>query len=342
MVSVTPQHVIDTGGTPYALCFAPDGRRLAIGVGDWYAYDSGLIVAALPSLETREIPTRGCSLSALRFDDAGARVFASAWGAGRSPSPALVIDTVGGAAHKLVATASVGTGLCAHRGQLFVRSAGVANPFLPISSEGLRIARRDSHLYHSRVVGVGDALITGADAGPESGDWRSIAGRERSLPRARLVTRSLATGAIERVETPHLGRICSIAKAPAGDAYVTGGLLGELYLWPEGRLLDTVPTADERRLAGVQWLSFGPQSVVALCFDHTGARLFAVSAGGVVVEYHDLARVRSWRIEGLGSPRSIAAHPRRSLLAIGVKRPSPRPHVEFRSMRPSHVALFET
>src|SRR5262249_9658620 len=79
-------------------------------------------------------------------------------------------------------------------------------------------------------------------------------------------------------------------------------------------------------LTDLTWSTYNANSVVGICSLADGDRWASVSAGGEVCLWDGPTLSRSWQLPEPGSPRSLAAHPDRPLLAVGIKKAGwPRP-----------------
>jgi hypothetical protein len=129
-----------------------------------------------------------------------------------------------------------------------------------------------------------------------------------------LVVGSFGAGGAPAVHTSHV----TTAIGTAGPLVITGNQVGmiEARRWEDKLVLDHVvgtlvsPDSELRS-------HYKPAAISGICAlaDGRGA---AVSGGGMLGVWMD-RQLASWPIDGIGSPRSLAASPDRSLLAIGLK-----------------------
>jgi hypothetical protein len=74
------------------------------------------------------------------------------------------------------------------------------------------------------------------------------------------------------------------------------------------------------RFVYITWATYTPNSIVGVCHLPDGDRWVSVSAGGEVCLGAGAVLTSSWQLPEPGSPRSLAAHPDRPWIAVGVKK----------------------
>jgi hypothetical protein len=68
------------------------------------------------------------------------------------------------------------------------------------------------------------------------------------------------------------------------------------------------------------WATYTPNSIVGICSLCDGGHWACVSAGGEVCLWDGAKMVHAWDLPEAGSPRSLAAHPDRPWIAVGIKK----------------------
>jgi hypothetical protein len=152
-------------------------------------------------------------------------------------------------------------------------------------------------------------------------------GRVITVGAGGLVIAPLEVNSHEGEILPVAGDITAIGAVPSGEGFLTGGRDGELLAWSwAGRW-------QQHRLRGatnhqavhdpsldITWATYTPNSIVGICHLPDGDRWVSVSAGGEVCLWEGTNLTTTWRLPELGSPRSLAAHPDRPWIAVGVKK----------------------
>jgi WD40 repeat protein len=342
-----------TPWAPYSVMFSRDGTRLAVGGGSWYG-EGGLLLADLLSGETQvhpctELPSPGRRLgpftvSGVCFSPDDRHLAASTWASAQYAGPTLLFEVPGlQLAHRetFVPRRQAGhrdltpTGVLLAGEYLITRNhrahvndvIAVRRPRRPLN---LDQGPAPHHLTSSRVVVVKDTVITGRGGVIP---WQEVEAdpRWREPDRAAdgLVTVSLHAEAHlpQVIAVRGCRRVTAIGARPSGDRFVTGGLDGELdewtwdSRWGQHRLraaTDKKAVADPE--LDLAWAAYNANSIVGICSLVDGDRWASVSAGGEVCLWDGPSLTRSWQLPEPGSPRSLAAHPDRPWLAVGVKK----------------------
>jgi hypothetical protein len=313
--------------------FSRDGTRLAVGGGSWYG-DGGLFLLNLSSGQTElfpcvDLPSAGGPLgpftvSGICFAPDDRHLAASTWSSSHSHGPTLLFEVSGlGVAHRVTLGhrsrdhfgGGCPTGVLFAGGYTITRNyrADVRDVVAVWKSPRRLNVSRDSaphHLTSSRLVVVRESVITGERVG------------------AGLVSVPLGADPREVQVIPMQDcHVTAIGARPSGDGFVTGGRSGELDAWSwQGRWVQrrlraaTKRRAVHRRGLDIIWETYTPNSIVGVCSLPDGNRWASVSAGGEVCLWDADKLTSSWQIPEPGSPRSLAAHPDRPWLAIGIKK----------------------
>jgi hypothetical protein len=129
------------------------------------------------------------------------------------------------------------------------------------------------------------------------------------------------------VPAPDCRRVTADGARLSGEAFVTGGLDGELDLWsPDGAWKQQRLRAATNRVApdhpdlDLTWATYTPNSIVGICSLADGDHWACVSAGGEICLWDRATQIQSWDLPEAGSPRSLAAHPDRPWIAVGIKK----------------------
>jgi hypothetical protein len=331
---------IPTPWTPYSVMFARDGTRLAIGGGVFYGNGGILMVdlssdrselfrcAELPHAKDDWVP----AISGVCFSDDDRYLLASSWQARHSYAPTLVFEVSGlHLSHKdtltMVSPAhrTCPTGVLLSAEYTITRNHGVPPDRALVVHKSPQVLGIHAHnttqcLTNSHLVVVRNHVIT-AGRGLALGVTTTHNDYWRPLLEFREADRAVAEGLVSIIlqaeaQTPQLipvqacPEITAIAATPDGEGFLTGGLEGELDRWSwdagwrQERLRDW--TFDSPRVRGICYLCGGHEWV-------------AVSSSGTVDLMAGNARLASWQSPTPGSPRSLAAHPARNGIAIGMK-----------------------
>lgn len=80
-------------------------------------------------------------------------------------------------------------------------------------------------------------------------------------------------------------------------------------------------TASDMTGADMAWATYAPSSIVGICYlgGSDDEHWVTLNAAGELSLWRHQARLSSWQIPTDGSPRSMASHPNRPLLAVAVK-----------------------
>jgi hypothetical protein len=187
----------------------------------------------------------------------------------------------------------------------------------------VRAANHTQHLTHSRLVVIRDTVITEAE-GRYGHPLRSTAAPV-PIPKG-LEMRDLndPDAPPRRVPVSDYPRITAIAASPGNQGFVIGGNQRQIdEWWWDGawqRRQLRAPDAPNRMPQGgpVEGLAFpGIQAIVTLAGSNT---LVAVSADGQMFVRSPDGEWGSEQLPQPGKPRSLAAHPTRPWVAVGIKR----------------------
>lgn len=344
---------ITTPWAPYSVMFSRDGTRLAIGGGSWYG-EGGVLLVHLISQKTRlfpcaTIPASGrqfgpFTVSGVCFSPDDGHLAASTWSSRQHAGPALLFE-LNGLELTLRETlplprqrdyrdpAPTGVLLCGK--YLITRShrASVEDVFTVLHpTRALNIDRGAAphHLSSSRLIMAGQSVITGAgglipwqelEADP---DWRK-SGRAADG----LVSVTLKGGPKEAQVIPaqDCRRITAIGARQVDEKFMTGGLDGEVDAWSwEGcwrqhRLRPaTNRKAPDSPDLDITWATYNPNSVVGICSLADASRWVSASADGELCIWEEDTLECSWQLPEPGTPRSLAAHPDKPWIAVGVKK----------------------
>jgi hypothetical protein len=344
---------IRTPWAPYSLVFSRDGTRLAVGGGSWYG-EGGLLLADLSSGDTRVHPCTDLAspgrplgpftVSGVCLSPDDRHLAASTWASSQYAGPTLLFEVSGlGLArretfpprHPRDRPDATPTGVLLAGGYLITRNyrAGLLGVVVVQGvPRNVPIDRGPApqHLTSTRMIVVRGDVITGCDG--------QIPAQEREAdPGGRAAGRA-ADGlvAVPLKAEPRTARvipardcrlITAIGARPSGDRFLTGGLDGELDEWSwDGRWEQyrLRPATDKEAVddpdLDLTWAAYNPNSIVGICSLADGDRWASVSAGGEVCLWDGLTLTRSWQLPETGSPRSLAAHPDRPLLAVAIKK----------------------
>jgi hypothetical protein len=319
----------DVPWTAYTVTFSGDGERLAIGGGTFYGA-GGIAIVELASHALHAIPlatlepdggTFGGTASGLQWTRDDRHLFASTWGSRYNPAPALALRVRDGAlevAGKLPIRGSAApTGIVTTGNTAYLRMRGSHRDVLATGSwKDLELDPEPpvQHLTGNRLVLARERVVTGDH----------LISLDRGDPlRAGLLVRQLGDSVTTHVVASDLAHITAIGVTADGNL-ITGTEIGELDLWtwgPHGpvvsRRLGVIPLPIV--VPDASWITYRPSSVVAICCLADGS-IAAVTAGGMLAISRTNERLVVWPIPAPGSPRSIAAHPDRAVVAVGFKR----------------------
>ena len=150
---------------------------------------------------------------------------------------------------------------------------------------------------------------------------------QRPLPREGLVARSLTDGSDSYITVHGCRRVTAICSLEADLQFVTGGRDGELDMWTwdgcwrQERVQDAQPVqpADRRHWGRIVWVTYTPSSIVALVGLPRPGTWVSLTAGGELARWRERRLEHIWQLPVAGSPRALAVHPTRPLVAVGVK-----------------------
>lgn len=328
---------IPVAWTPYAVTFSHDGTRLAIGGGGWYGL-GGITMIDLRSNERVDLAAgtldreafegtqlappvaaiantefQGGTISSLAFTSDDRHLFAGVWLSGHRGGRALALEVDGlqlrSIARHIAPHHHAITGLSIHRRRAVLRQ------WRAPTSETIRIADWTAHedidpsparseLTSQRIVVSNAHMLTG-DHGVQRTTQHEPSG---------LIIGSFGAGGTPAVHTKHV----VTAIGTTGPLVITGNELGELEArrWDDRLVLDhvigTIPSSEPGPRS-----HYKPAAVSGICAlaDGRGA---AVTGGRTLATWAN-RELACWPIDGIGSPRSLAASPDRSLVAIGLK-----------------------
>jgi hypothetical protein len=121
--------------------------------------------------------------------------------------------------------------------------------------------------------------------------------------------------------------VSAIGSRRAEAGFMTGGRNGELDAWSwDGRWLQrrlreaTNRTEEDLQGLDITWATYSPNSIVGICSLADLNRWTSVSAGGELCLWNRDTLACVWQIPEPGSPRSLAAHPDKPWIAVGLKK----------------------
>ncbi len=355
---------IATPWCPYAVTFSHDGTRLAIGGGSWYGFGGISLIdlrtkervdSLLGDLDPRAFQDtqliervaaiagsslQGGSVSSLAFSSDDRHLMVSSWTSSQHDGPILVFEVEGltlrpAAMHEPPGTV---TGIHAHGPGAVLRIWDAAAEATldvlqwPASLAIDRTRGRPELTNHRLVVAHGHA-ITGNH------------GANSAAPQPGLILRSLANAERSFVATGDAS--LTAINATVGGTLITGDAEGRLaaFAWSNTRpihdhVIGDLLTPRPSDLDTTLWATYQPSAVVGICSMSNG-RAVAVTAGGMLGTWRSGKPITSWPLPVSGSPRTIAASPDRSLIAVGVKQghaPSPDAMVVLIEIEPDTLA----
>lgn len=349
-------HTIPTPWTPYSVMFSRDGNRIAIGGGSWYG-DGGVMLADIltgkfelfSGVDLEQSEDEGSpAVSGVCFSADDRHLAASTWTARQHGGPTHLFEV---SDLKLMPAAllihsepmdSCPTGVLLHGKYTIVRNhlAEPRDVIAVIESPqelGIRADKVVQHLTSSNIVAVRANAITGGRGlqrtpwparGLTPEEWQSITTfRESGKPVAEGLVSIALNGQPQQVQLiPVAGcrRITAIVATPAGDSFVTGGLDGELDQWSwkghwEQKQLRPKTENWEIQIPNVIWATYESNSIVGICYLCDAQQCVSVTAGGELGVMDGPALVGAWQLPVPGSPRSLAAHPAKAWVAVGIK-----------------------
>jgi hypothetical protein len=226
------------------------------------------------------------------------------------------------------------TGVLLHQGHIITRQHRRTSEVrrvlvvhqLPASWD-IPAANRFQHLTHHRLVVVRNTAITEA-GGSRSTSARQPDGTDAPIPgREGLALRDLQIpdAPLTIVPVDDCARVTAIAALPDGDGLVTGGSHGQIDRWSwdgewhqqrlRAAMTSKVARAEHPAVGGVHL----PESIVAIVTLADSHDLVAVSAEGELLVLRSSGEWESASIPLRGSPRSLAAHPGKPWVAVGIK-----------------------
>jgi hypothetical protein len=285
--------------------------QLAIGGGTWYG-EGGL--AIMNEDATRiEVPAEGaCTISNVAWTSD--HVLASAWGRMQRDGRAQLYTSKLAFVRELVSPSNDGpaTGLVIDGDRFVVRHHRDEAPRMfaqyPLPPE-LRGGDRKA-LTNQRIVVAGDRYVTG-DHGRRSNQKAQV---------SRFVIADRTTMATQVVEVPRLDVITAITALPDGTIYA-GGIGGAIVRtvwrdleWHHQVLRDKTEAPIGPGHRHVNWSTYAPDSIVAMCTLPDGRVVHATASG-----YVSILDGESFQIPIAGTIRALAAHPDGHAIAVGVK-----------------------
>jgi hypothetical protein len=346
-------HTINTPWAPYSVMFSRDGTRLAIGGGSWYG-DGGILLVHLISQETRlfpcaNLPAPGRQLgpftvSGVCFSPDDRHLAASTWSSRQHAGPSLLFEVSGlDLTHRETLplpqrrdySDPTPTGVLLSGKYIITRSHRASlDDVITVShpSRALNIDRGAAphHLSSSRMIVARQSVITGCgglismqelEADPE---WPK-SGRAADG----LVTIPLKGGrqGAQIIPAQDCRRITAIGARPVEEKFMTGGQDGEVDAWSwDGRWQQRRLRPPTNRSAGdskgldITWAAYTPNSVVGICSLADDTRWVSVSAAGEIGIWDEDTLACDWQLPEPGTARSLAAHPDKPWIAVGVKK----------------------
>jgi hypothetical protein len=343
---------ITTPWAPYSVMFSRDGTRLAIGGGSWYG-EGGILLVNLASQESglfrcANLPSPGLysgpfTVSGVCFSPDDRYLAASTWSSRQHIGPSLLfkVSDLELALRETLPSSRARdhrdptpTGVLLHGNQLITRSHRVGvEDVITVSWPARRLKVQDAaphHLSSSRMIVAGNNVITGCGGLIPMQDLEADPGWQQSGRAADgLVSVPLKDGSQETEVIPVLAcrRVTAIGARRIEEKFMTGGLDGEVDAWwwngqwQQRRLRPaTNRTAGDSTGLDITWATYTPNSIVGICSLPDATHWTSVSAGGEVCLWNEDTLMGSWQLPEPGTPRSLAAHPDRSWIAVGVKK----------------------
>lgn len=345
---------IITPWAPYSVMFSRDGTRLAVGGGSWYG-NGGILMVDLSSDALELFPCEHLpglpgrrfgapTVSGVCFSADDRHLAASTWTSSHKLGPTLVFEVRGlhlthretfhpaQAGHSRHPTP---TGVLFAGNYLITRNHRVEVPSVVgvrILPRHLDIDRRPapSHLTSARLVIARGSVISGCGGLIPWQDLQADPGwRDRGMAADGLVVVPLEGQPRDAQIVPvcDCRRVTAVGASLSTEEFVTGGLDGELDLWSwddgwrQHRLRPmTNHEAVNHPGLDLTWATYTPNSVVGICSLSLGERWVSVSAGGQVCLWDRATSTQSCELCEPGSPRSLAAHPDRPWVAVGIKK----------------------
>ena len=330
---------IPTPWTPYAVVFSRDGGRLVIGGGAYNGRGGIMLVdhasGRSKSFLHEDLPQLGGgSVSGLCFSADERHLVASVCGSGQRGGRVVVFEIDDLELHhgraieidyssnvRFIALAS---GVALHAGTALVRNhrSAVSDLILavPLPDDVDRGPVQPSG--SQRLIVMGDRVVTG-NHGELDVVERPEGSRLQQYEYGRLVVASVDDlQSPEVVDVEDGGSITALARV--GDRLVSGGRRGELDAWSldgrwqrqrvRGATRQVPPSVADLGLTQTYLVD----SIVDICaIPHGGAA--SASIGGELCLFDGATALVSHVAPGPGSPRSLAAHPDGSALAVGIK-----------------------
>ena len=343
---------IRTPWAPYSIMFSRDGSRIAIGGGS-YNGGGGIILVPLFNkeighftfMELEEYPDEcnaSPTVSGVCFSADARHLVASTWSFRHHYSPTYLFDISGlrlNYQRTLIHDYNDDIGDPCPTGILFSDGHIVVRNNTTILSDvfaawdlpkllGIETKNIPQHLTSSRMVIIDGIVITGGGGSKALAGWRMDTGfYEAGKASEGLVCTNLHSGGSDEVEIIPVSschRITAIAVQPSGDSFVTGGLNGEVDSWSwDGRWVQQrLRNAKDKpvpHFPGITWATYEPTSIVGICYLCGGDLWVTVDASGEINLWCQNKLHYSWQLPYNGSPRSIAAHPKKPWIAVAVK-----------------------
>jgi len=343
--------IIETPWAPYSVMFSCDGKNLAIGGGTWYG-NGGLILYSLDQSRSAVFPlgdvTKNlhhanlCTVSGVCFSNNNRYIVASTWSSRHHYSPALVFEVSGlelkhieTLVHKHSDGGGIGapcpTGVIINEGIVIVRNnTSVINDVIAtFNRKELLGDYRNQYPYHtsSRLAIIKERAITGGGGSLRLAEWQldtdSITEKGKSC--SGMINQSLneTDKGIEIIPIKDCGRVTAISKRP-NDCFITGGLDGEIdkwdfdNIWVQQRLRES-KTKPEPKNRAITWATYKPSSIVGICTLDKTQYWVAIDASSGLQLWENDKLIKYWQLPYNGTPRSIAASPENSIVAIAIK-----------------------
>ena len=334
------------------MTFSHDGTRLAMGGGSWYG-GGGIYIYGLPkNLESADSPLAGFSkksqsdtiptISGLCFSRDDRHLAASAWLSSQYPAEAMLYHIKGVDLDppqnlkfqwRDPLEGPCPTGILFYNGGLIMRSntTTIEDVFHNWTNLPDPSVCRENPLYYltnSRFIIRRGQAITGGGGSLTMGGWRRDRGQfEQGRACTGMVVRDLIKQetAREWQEETHCRRITAVSPLISEDQFLSGGLDGEVDLWRYGtnwqrESLRKPPKPGKKGDPQINWATYAPASIVGICSLCDGDRFVTLDASGELSVWKNRTPQTTWQIPIAGTPRSLAAHPTKPLIAAGLKR----------------------
>jgi len=200
------------------------------------------------------------------------------------------------------------TGVIINEGIVIVRNSAsvITDVITTFNRKELLGDYRNQYPYHtsSRLIIIKESAITGGGG---------------------MINQSLneTDKGIEIIPIKDCGGVTAISKRP-NDCFITGGSDGEIdkwefdNIWVQQRLRES-KTKPEPKNRAIIWGTYKPSSIVGICTLDKTQYWVAIDASSGLQLWENDKLIKYWQLPYNGTPRSIAANPENSIVAIAIK-----------------------